>query len=176
MIHEAESSRRKLQLRLAKFANGISCIELSIVNAYILVSEDPNGGTLLVDCGLATSEEKIRTAFEEVLGPARQPDAILLTHGHFDHVGTTRSLAAAWDIPVYAHRLEHPYLQGTSKYPPPSPAAGRGVMAWSSIVFPRGPIELGDRLRDLPKDGSVPHLPEWRWIPTPGHSPGHVSL
>ncbi len=31
-------------------------------------------------------------------------------------------------------------------------------------------------LRLLPDDGSVPPLPGWRWIPTPGHSPGHVSL
>src|SRR5262249_39934986 len=25
-------------------------------------------------------------------------------------------------------------------------------------------------------DGSVPGAPGWRWIPTPGHSPGHISL
>ena len=28
----------------------------------------------------------------------------------------------------------------------------------------------------MPADGSVPGAPGWRWIPTPGHSPGHVSL
>jgi glyoxylase-like metal-dependent hydrolase (beta-lactamase superfamily II) len=28
----------------------------------------------------------------------------------------------------------------------------------------------------LPEDGRVPHLPGWRWIATPGHSPGHVSF
>jgi glyoxylase-like metal-dependent hydrolase (beta-lactamase superfamily II) len=28
----------------------------------------------------------------------------------------------------------------------------------------------------LPADGSVPHMPEWEWIHTPGHSPGHISL
>jgi glyoxylase-like metal-dependent hydrolase (beta-lactamase superfamily II) len=25
-------------------------------------------------------------------------------------------------------------------------------------------------------DGSVPHMSGWRWIHTPGHTPGHVSL
>jgi hypothetical protein len=28
----------------------------------------------------------------------------------------------------------------------------------------------------LPADGSVPAMRGWRWIPTPGHSPGHVSF
>ena len=28
----------------------------------------------------------------------------------------------------------------------------------------------------LPEDGSVPGLPGWRWIHTPGHTPGHVSF
>jgi glyoxylase-like metal-dependent hydrolase (beta-lactamase superfamily II) len=28
----------------------------------------------------------------------------------------------------------------------------------------------------IPEDGSVPGFPEWRWIHTPGHSDGHVSL
>ena len=28
----------------------------------------------------------------------------------------------------------------------------------------------------LPEDGVVPGLPDWRWIPTPGHTPGHVSF
>ena len=38
------------------------------------------------------------------------------------------------------------------------------------------PIDLGRHVHELPADGSVPGAPGWRWIPTPGHSPGHVSL
>lgn len=38
------------------------------------------------------------------------------------------------------------------------------------------PIDIGTRLQSLPSDGSVPFLPGWRWIETPGHAPGHVSL
>ena len=44
---------------------------------------------------------------------------------------------------------------------------------WS---FPRGPIDLGDRVKPLPEDGSVPGLPGWRWVFTPGHTPGHIAL
>jgi glyoxylase-like metal-dependent hydrolase (beta-lactamase superfamily II) len=43
-------------------------------------------------------------------------------------------------------------------------------------LFPRRPITLGARLRALPDQGSVPAMPGWRWLHTPGHTPGHVSL
>ena len=49
-------------------------------------------------------------------------------------------------------------------------------MALLSPLYPTRPVDVGSRLRTLPADGSVPPLPEWRWLHTPGHSPGHVSL
>jgi len=45
-----------------------------------------------------------------------------------------------------------------------------------SPLFPRSPIDLGAKLNALPADGSIPAMPGWRWIHTPGHAPGHVSL
>ncbi|HUR60732.1 MAG TPA: MBL fold metallo-hydrolase [Opitutaceae bacterium] len=45
-----------------------------------------------------------------------------------------------------------------------------------SPLFPRSPINLGSRLESLPASGEIPVLPGWRWIHTPGHTPGHVSL
>jgi glyoxylase-like metal-dependent hydrolase (beta-lactamase superfamily II) len=35
---------------------------------------------------------------------------------------------------------------------------------------------VGSRLLGLPPNGSVPHAAGWRWINTPGHTDGHVSL
>jgi hypothetical protein len=49
-------------------------------------------------------------------------------------------------------------------------------MSLMSVIFPKRPIDLGRHAHELPADGSVPGAPGWRWIPTPGHSPGHVSL
>jgi glyoxylase-like metal-dependent hydrolase (beta-lactamase superfamily II) len=37
-------------------------------------------------------------------------------------------------------------------------------------------VNVGRRLQALPADGSVPVLPGWQWIHTPGHAPGHVSF
>ena len=118
----------------------------------------------------------IAHAAAERFGPNSRPQALILTHGHFDHVGDLPSLADHWDVPVYAHELEMPYLTGRSSYPPPDPAVGGGGMSFLSRFYPRGPINLGDRVHILPADGGVPGMPGWRWIHTPGHSPGHVSL
>jgi glyoxylase-like metal-dependent hydrolase (beta-lactamase superfamily II) len=49
-------------------------------------------------------------------------------------------------------------------------------MAWLSRFYPRGPINLGSNIHPLPPGGTVPGMPGWRWIHTPGHSPGHISL
>ncbi|MEJ7619173.1 MAG: MBL fold metallo-hydrolase [Pyrinomonadaceae bacterium] len=50
-------------------------------------------------------------------------------------------------------------------------------MARLSFLYPKKPIDLGaQRVRPFPADGSVPGMPGWRWIHTPGHAPGHVSL
>jgi glyoxylase-like metal-dependent hydrolase (beta-lactamase superfamily II) len=150
-------------------------VALSIVNAYLVGPPDAGDrGWALVDAGLGTSGGAIRAAAAARFGPHARPAAIYLTHGHFDHVGAVKGLATQWDAPVYAHRLELPYLSGRSAYPPPDPTVGGG-MAAMSWAFPRGPIDLGDRVCPLPAV-RLPGLPGWRWVQTPGHSPGHVSF
>jgi glyoxylase-like metal-dependent hydrolase (beta-lactamase superfamily II) len=153
-------------------ANDVLFLRTMMVNAFIIRSGQ---SWVLVDCGLRGYEQTIRRAAEAYVGHSRAPEAIVLTHGHFDHVGSLEGLLATWDVPVYAHRLEVPYLTGGSSYPPPDPLVGGGSMALLSPLYPRGPIDVSDRLRLL-EEGAVPALPDWRWIHTPGHTAGHVSL
>ena len=134
------------------------------------------GDWVLIDAGLPRTAGLIRRAAASRFSQDAAPAAIMLTHGHFDHVGALRALAERWNVPVYAHTLEHPYLDGRASYPPADPRAGGGVMSLTAPLMPRGPIDLGSRLRPLPGDGSVPHMPGWRWLHTPGHAPGHVSF
>jgi glyoxylase-like metal-dependent hydrolase (beta-lactamase superfamily II) len=113
---------------------------------------------------------------EHLFWPDIRPSAIVLTHAHFDHVGSLNTLADEWEVPVYAHTMERPYLTGISSYPPPDPSVGGGMMSAMSWVYPKGPINIETRLQLLPPDGTVPGLPEWKYIHTPGHAPGHISL
>jgi glyoxylase-like metal-dependent hydrolase (beta-lactamase superfamily II) len=152
-------------------------LRIGIVNAYFYGEPGSGDGRwVLIDAGLHGSRERIVHAAEELYGEGARPAAIVLTHGHFDHVGALRDLALLWDVPIYAHELELPYLDGRSSYPPPDPTVGGGAMAALSRLYPRGPIDVTDWLRTLPADGAVPGMPGWRWFHTPGHSPGHVSL
>jgi glyoxylase-like metal-dependent hydrolase (beta-lactamase superfamily II) len=163
--------------RSDRIAPDLAYLRTGIVNVYLYGQPGAASGSwVLIDTGIAGSAARIVRAAEEWIGPEVRPAAIILTHGHFDHVGSVRSLAERWDVPVYAHRLELPYLTGRSSYPPPDPTVGGGAMAALSRLYPRGPIDLGRRVQVLPEDGSVPGMPGWRWIHTPGHTPGHVAL
>lgn len=156
-------------------APGIWRIRDKFVNMY-LVHNPADNTWVLIDAGLGTSARKIRKVANELFWPETRPTAIILTHAHFDHTGSLRTLADEWDVPVYAHSMERPYLTGASSYPPPDPSVGGGLMALMSFLYPKGPIDLTDRFLPLPPDHSVPGLPGWRYLHTPGHAPGHVSF
>jgi glyoxylase-like metal-dependent hydrolase (beta-lactamase superfamily II) len=130
----------------------------------------------LIDAAMPWSNRAIIDTAEERFGPQSRPAAIVLTHGHFDHIGNVAKLADYWSVPIYAHKLELPYLTGRSSYPPPDPAVGGGAMSFLSRFLPAGPVNLGNRINALPDDGSVPGMSEWKWVHTPGHTPGHIAL
>lgn len=151
------------------------CYTIQIAN-IILVGNPDTKEYVLVDAGMPNSANEIISVIEARFGTASRPKAIILTHGHFDHVGAVIELVNHWEIPVYAHELEMPFLTGQMAYPEPDPTVEGGMVAKMSPMFPNEPINLGNHVKTLPSDGTVPYLPDFRWIHTPGHSPGHVSF
>ena len=151
------------------------CYTIQVVNMCLVRNLDTND-FVLVDAGMPNSADKIISFTEKYFGENNRPNAIILTHGHFDHVGAVIDLVKHWEIPVYAHELEIPYLTGKRSYPEPDTTVEGGMVAKMSFIFPNEPINLGDNVKKLPSDGTIPHMPDFKWIHTPGHTPGHISL
>lgn len=150
---------------------------LGIVNVvYVGVPDTGSNQWVLIDAGIPGTTKLIKNAVSDRFGENARPSGIVMTHGHFDHVGALKNLAEEWDVPIYAHQQELPYLNGATSYPEPDPSVGGGMMAMASRFYPRGPIDVSQWLQPLPADGKIPGMPGWRWIHTPGHTKGHVSL
>jgi glyoxylase-like metal-dependent hydrolase (beta-lactamase superfamily II) len=135
----------------------------------------------LVDAGWSSSAAVIRTAAEAVFGPGTRPAAILLTHIHPDHSGSAGRLARSWRVPVYVHPDELPMAAG--RYLPQySMPLDRWLVIPLMRLLPAGTrarIEaansITDVVRPLDPQGGAPGLPEWRWVSTVGHTPGHAA-
>ncbi len=170
------TEERKLANNTFAVAPGVWRLKDIFVNIFIIQNKD-GAGWVLVDTGLPSSAGKIKKFAATLFGSAGStPEAIILTHGHFDHRGSLIELAEQWGAPVYCHHQEMPFLTGIANYPPADPSVGGGMMATLSFTFPTAPIDATAYLTELPADGTVPGLDEWRWLHTPGHAPGHVSL
>ncbi|SDM13583.1 MBL fold metallo-hydrolase [Sediminibacillus halophilus] len=150
------------------------CFPIQVVNMYF--HGHPGDKWTIIDAGMPRSADKIIEAAENRYGKDAKPEAIILTHGHFDHVGAIVELLEKWPVPVYAHKDELPYLTGKESYPEPDSSVDGGLVAKMSPMFPNHSINISEYVKALPDDHSVPGMQGWEWIHTPGHTKGHVSL
>jgi glyoxylase-like metal-dependent hydrolase (beta-lactamase superfamily II) len=107
-------------------AAGIRGLRIAFVNVFAIAHSD--GSWTLVDAALPFTATRIHH-WAEGFSP-NPPNTIVLTHGHFDHVSAARELADRWNIPIYAHQLESPYLTGKMKIP----GSQRWRGWWSNVI------------------------------------------
>jgi glyoxylase-like metal-dependent hydrolase (beta-lactamase superfamily II) len=157
-----------------EIGSDIYCFTIQFVNICFVGSSE--NGWVLIDAGTPKSAQKIINESKNRFGEDAYPKAIILTHAHFDHIGAIFELLQEWDVPVYAHTLELPYLTGKKNYPIPDTTVDDGLIAKLSPMFPTEAIDLGSKVKALPSSGTVPHMEGWQWIHTPGHTEGHISL
>jgi hydroxyacylglutathione hydrolase len=132
-----------LNVLLERFVNG-----RAQSNAYVYAPGDQGERrALLVDAGVGAGNKVIDLVRAEGL----TPQAVILTHGHPDHIWTARQLSDRYEIPAYIHSQD---------------------LRWFLVRWPRprrlSTISDGQRLTAGPFNVDVLH--------TPGHSRGSVCF
>jgi len=149
---------------------GIHTIRGLMGVCHLLVDE--RGEAVLLDTGLVGEPMQIRWQLRRLgLGPAAIK-AILLTHGHIDHVGNL-AWAKRWTgAPIYAHETEQVHVDGAYLY--------TGAARWCGRMERIGYDVLSYRPAKIDRfiaDGE--ELPFWgglRVVHLPGHTLGHCAF
>lgn len=130
-------------------------------NCYI-VSDDA-GDCVIVDPG-QDSEELVRRQVSEA---GLRPKAVLLTHGHLDHIWNAQQVADHYRVPAYIHPDDRFMLSEPARALSLDLAA---MLKGQEFVEPAEVVEVfdGDRLTFGSMTFDVDHVP--------GHSVGSVSF
>ena len=121
-------------------------------NCYIVYSEETKKAVIIDPAADS------RRIMEEISGLGIVPEAILLTHGHFDHMLAAESLKNGYQIPICVHKadaelVKHPDLNCSQQF-----------LHMSYSISADEELEDGQNLRFL--DGAFTVLS------TPGHTEG----
>jgi len=140
----------------------VADIQLTRVKAHLVVEDPPS----LIDCGYAGSTARIDRAMRGHGRRVGDLARVVITHGHPDHAGSARELAAL-GIPVLIHPADAANLSVTWRDVVERPTRGRVFSAMTPEPPEVVPIEDGQVL---------PMLGGLRVVHTPGHTPGSVCL
>ncbi|MFP5283124.1 MAG: MBL fold metallo-hydrolase [Actinomycetes bacterium] len=162
-------------------APGVHRLGLAYVNCYLVEGDD---GLTLLDTGLPALWPLLQQALSDLGRTGRDLRAVVLTHAHFDHLGTAARLQSTLGVDVWAHPGDHflaahPYRYAPERprllYPVRYPQGAKilGSMARAGALRVRG---VGSGLRAM-ADGETLDVPgRPRVVFTPGHTLGHCAL
>ena len=156
-------------------------IQLGTSNTYLIQGD---GGCILVDAGNPRQEKRFfRHLGQYGLRPG-DVKLIVVTHVHFDHVGSLAAIKAACRCPVMVHEKEYRLLKEAELvFPPGTNLSGKGTSLVANRLLGYPPIMKGFKFAPVEAEivvaGEV-SLEEFgvagRIIPTPGHSAGSLSV
>lgn len=149
-------------------------IPVGICNCYLLRGER----TILIDAGAQGSVKAFSHGMSQLGVDPKEISLILLTHGHWDHIGSLHPIQQLSGAQVAIHHRDQAWVEtGRPAFPAGATGYGRAMSALAKLlIHPRLPTVKIDRV--LEDDGLL--LAEFgipgKVVYTPGHSMGHVSI
>jgi len=153
----------------------IYSIPLGFDHCYLIQDK----GTIMVDGGAPKKAKEFTKAVEKIGINTRDIKLIILTHAHWDHIGSVKEIKELTGAKIALHHLEKEWLEKSLKRTPP------GVTTWGRtlgkimtvlsplISIPGTNVDVAIGNEGLLLDGyGIPG----KAIHTPGHSPGSVSI
>jgi glyoxylase-like metal-dependent hydrolase (beta-lactamase superfamily II) len=150
-------------------------ILLGFDHCYLIQSK----GTVMVDGRAPKKAKEFTKAIEKIGIKTHDIKLIVITHGHWDHIGSAKEIIELTGAKIAMHHLEKEWLEKSMKPMPP------GVTTWGNILngivrmflplihIPETNVDIvigneGLSLNEYGIPGKV--------IYTPGHSFGSVSI
>jgi glyoxylase-like metal-dependent hydrolase (beta-lactamase superfamily II) len=149
----------------------------SIVNSYLV---EDSGEVTIIDAGVPGFYRDIPGELAAMGRTVADVRALVLTHGHTDHIGFAERIRRDERVPVWVHDMDAALARGEV----PNPSKGYGPtklgpllgFLWFTVL--RGGLRT-PKLKEVATFGDgatldVPGSP--RVILTPGHTPGSAAL
>ena len=145
---------------------GIHQIRGRFVNCHLIIDDDE---ITLIDTGMPGNSSKIKNYLKQVL--KRSPNdikTIIITHNHFDHVGSLSNIKEMTGAKVAIHPADADYIRGKEKHV--GSAFMNGIIKLLQIIYRTKPVEPEILLNDGDMIGG------YKVIHTPGHTKGSICL
>jgi len=160
-----------------KIATGIRRLGNGVVNAYLV---DAGGEVTIVDAGAPSYFGDLPAELAAMGRSLADVRAVVLTHGHSDHIGFAERIRSERSTPILVHELDAALARGEV----PNPAQGLGpfkvrpLLGFMLYSATHGLLRI-QRIAEVSTYGDgatldVPGTP--RVILVPGHTPGSAAI
>ena len=160
-----------------RITDGVHRLGTGLVNAYLLAD---GGGVTIIDAGFPGYWSQLGGELAAMGRTLEDVRAVVLTHGHSDHLGFAERARRERHIPVSIHEADALLARGKVK----NPAKGTGpvrpipLLRFIGLAMRWGGWHI-DRLLEVATFGDgatldVPGSP--RVVLVPGHTPGSAAL
>jgi len=155
---------------------GVHAIVHGHTNCFVIEDDD---GITLVDAAYSSTWRQVEECLAKMNRSPADIGGLLLTHGHFDHLGFASLIQRQYTVPVWAHPADSAICKHPYSYQPGRPrllypvAYPRSVPILASMVVAGALLVPGVVPDHALVDGSVLPLPGHpQVISTPGHTDG----